>query len=70
MDWLVFSVITSTCPLYDVLDHTDHIFSESLSSGDDIDQYEDLQKDKYKDTETQTQTKTKCFEDPMYAIFL
>ena len=39
---------------------------------DDDDQYEDLQKDKYKDkdTETQKQTKTKCFQDPMYAIFL
>ena len=36
-------------PLYDVLDHTNHIFSESLSSGGDNDQdKEDLQKDKYK----------------------
>ena len=56
---------------YDVLDHTNHIFSESLSSGDDIDRDEDLQKDKYKDKDTQTQTKTntKCFQDPIYAIF-
>ena len=58
-------------PLCDVLDHTNHIFSESLSSGDDIDRDEDLQKDKYKDKDTQTQTKTntKFFQDPMYAIF-
>ena len=39
-------------PPYDVLDHTNHIFSESLSSGDDNDQDKDLQKDKYKDTHT------------------
>ena len=39
--------------LYDVVDHTNHIFSESLSSGDDNDQDEDLQKDKDKDTQTQ-----------------
>ena len=60
----------STQP-YDVLDHTNHIFSESLSSGDDIGQDKDLQKDKYKDKDTQTQTKTntKCFQDPIYAIF-
>ena len=44
-------------PPYDVLDHASHIFSESLSSGDDIDWDEDLQKDKYKDKDTQTQTK-------------
>ena len=58
-------------PPYDVLDHTNHIFSESLSSGDDIGRDEDLQKDKYKDKDTQTQTKTntKCFQDPIYAIF-
>ena len=57
-------------PSNDVLDHTNHIFSESLSSGDDNDRDEDLQKDKYKDKDTQTQTKTntKCFQDPMYAI--
>ena len=56
-----------TSPSYDVLDHTNHIFSESLSSGDDNDQDEDLQKDKYKDKDTQTQTKTntKCFQDPI-----
>ena len=61
-----------TSPLYDVLDHTNHIFSESLSSGDDIDRDEDLQEDNYKDKDTQTQTKTntKCFQDPMYAIFI
>ena len=40
--------------MYDVLDHTNHIFCESLSSGDDIDRDEDLQKDKYKDKDTQT----------------
>ena len=44
------------------------MFSESLSSDDGNDQYEDKYKDK--DTETQKQTKTKCFQDPMYAIFL
>ena len=43
------------------------MFSESLSSDDGNDQYEDKYKDK--DTETQKQTKTKCFQDPMYAIF-
>ena len=53
---------------YDVLDHTNHIFSESLSSGDDNDRDEYLQKDK--DTHTQTKTNTKCFQDPMYAIFI
>ena len=57
-------------PLYDVRDHTNHIFSESLSSGDDNDWDEELQKDKYKDTQTQTKTETKCFKDPMYAIFI
>ena len=59
-------------PLYDVPDHTNHIFSESISSGDDNDRDEDLQKDKYKDKDTQTHTKTetKCFQDPMYAIFI
>ena len=36
----------------------------------DNDQDEDLQKDKYKDTQTQTKTNTKCFQDPMYAIFI
>ena len=58
-------------PPYDVLDHTNHIFSESLSSGDHIDGDEDLQKDKYKDKDTQTQTKTNktCLQDPMCAIF-
>ena len=55
-------------PLYDVLDHTNYIFSESLSSSDDNDQDEDMQKDK--DTQTQTNTNTECFQDPMYAIFL
>ena len=55
-------------PLYDVLDHTNHIFSESLSSGDAIDGDEELQKDKYKDKDTQANTK--CFHDQMYAIFL
>ena len=35
-------------PSNDVLDHTNHIFSESLSSGDDNEEY--LQKDKDKDT--------------------
>ena len=54
-------------PPYDVLDHTNHIFSESLSSGDDNDRDEYLQKDK--DTHTQTKTNTKCFQDPMYTIF-
>ena len=61
-----------TSPSYDVLDHTNHIFSESLSSGDDNDRDEYLQKDKYKDKDTHTQTKTntKCFQDPMHAIFI
>ena len=49
--------------IYDVLDNTNHIFSESLSSGNDNDWDEDLQKDKYKDKDTQTQqsaSKTQC----------
>ena len=52
-------------PSYDVLDHTNYIFSEGLSSGP-------LTQDKYrdKDTQTQTRTDTKCFQDPMYAIFI
>ena len=29
-----------------------------------------LQKEKDKDTHTQTKTNTKCFQDPMYAIFI
>ena len=41
-------------PPYDFLDHTNHIFSESLSSGDDIDQDKHLQKYKYKDRHTDT----------------
>ena len=56
-----------TSPSYDVLNHTNHIFSESLSSGDDNDRDEYLQKDK--DTHTQTKTNTKCFQDPIYAIY-
>ena len=55
-------------PLYNVLDHTNHIFSESLSSGDDNEK--DVDKYKYKDTQTQTKTNTTCFQDPMYAIFI
>ena len=33
---------------------------------------EELHKDKYrdKDTQTQTRTDTKCFQDPIYAIFI
>ena len=50
-------------PPYDVLDHTYHIFSESLSYGNNIDGDGDLQKDK--DTQTQTKTDTKCFQDLM-----
>ena len=49
-------LILHLSPLYDVPDHTNHIFSESLSSGYDNDRDEDLQKDKYKDKDTQTQT--------------
>ena len=66
------SMVTSpfAVHMYDVLDHTNHMFSESLSSGDDIDRDGDLQKDKYKDKDTQTQTNTKYFKEPMYAIFL
>ena len=60
------------CPIYDVPDHTNHIFSESLSSGDDNDRDEDLQKDNYKDKDTQTHTKTetKCFQDLFYILYL
>ena len=56
--------------IYLVLDHTNHIFSKSLSSGDDNDRDEYLQKDKYKgfqisyllsscDDEDKAKTKTK-----------
>ena len=45
-------------PSYHVLDH---IFTESLSSGDNNDREEYLQKDKYKGKDTHTQTNTKCF---------
>ena len=56
-------------PSYDVLDHTNHIFSESLSSGDDNDQDKDLQKDKYKDTHTD-KDKYKVLPRPnVYYIF-
>ena len=55
-------------PLNNVLDHTNHIVSESLSSGDDNEK--DVDKYIYKDTQTQTKTNTTCFQDPMYAIFL
>ena len=56
--------------MYDVLDHTNHVFSESLSSGDDNDRDEYLQKT---NTKTKTHThrhkdNTKCFQDPLYAI--
>ena len=51
--------------------HTNHIFSESLLSGDDNDRDEDLQKNIYKDKDTQTQKKTNknYFQHPMYAIW-
>ena len=57
---------------FDDLDHANHIFSESLSSGDDNDRDEYLQKDKYKDKDkdTHTKTNTKCFKDPMCVLFL
>ena len=54
-------LILHLSPLYDVPDHANHIFSESLSSGDDNDRDEDK--------DTQTKTNTKCFQDPMYLIF-
>ena len=63
------SIITVVFHINSVLDHTNHIFSERLSSGDDINRDEDLQEDKYKDTQTQTKTNTKCFQDPIHAIF-
>ena len=55
-----------------VLESSNHIFYESLSSSDDNDRDKYLQKDKYKDKDTHTQTKTntKCFQGPMYAIFI
>ena len=68
------SVCLTVCPLstfvtyfsFSICLHTNHIFSESLSSGDDNDRHKDLQKDK----DTQTKKNTKCFQDPMYAISL
>ena len=62
-------LILHLSPLYDVPDHANHIFSESLSSGDDNDRDENIQKEKYKYKDTQTETNTKWFQDPMYAIF-
>ena len=52
-------------PLCDVLEHKNHIFSESLSSGDDNDQDKDMQKDKCIDKDTNTDkyksaSKTQC----------
>ena len=46
---------------YDVLDHTNHIFSESLSSDDDNDRDKDLQKDKYKDKDKVLPRPNICF---------
>ena len=65
----ISDILLHMSPLYDVPDHTNHIFSERLSSGDENDRDEDLQKDKYKGKDTQTKTNTKCFKDQMYAIF-
>ena len=62
-------LILHLSPLYDVPDHANHIFSESLSSGDDNDRDENIQKEKYKYKDTQRETNTKWFQDPMYAIF-
>ena len=45
-------LILHLSPLYDVPDHANHIFSESLSSGDDNDRDEYLKKDKYKYKDT------------------
>ena len=67
---MVTSPILHLSPSNDVLDHTNHIFSERLSSGDENDRDEDLQKDKYKGKDTQTKTNTKCFKDQIYVIFL
>ena len=39
-------LLLNLSPLYDVLYHTSHIFSENLSSTDDNDQHKDIQKDK------------------------
>ena len=59
-------------PLCDVLEHKNHIFSESLSSGDDNDQDKDITScdNKYKaktkaTTMTQTTTKQMCFKHTM-----
>ena len=39
-------LLLNLSPLCDVLYHTNHIFSENLSSSDDNDQHKDIQKDK------------------------
>ena len=49
---MVTSPILHLSPSNDVLDHTNHIFSESLLSDDDNDRDKSLQKDKYKDKDT------------------
>ena len=43
--WHLLPTFNHLFPLYDVLDHTNQIFSESLSSGDDNDRDKYLQKD-------------------------
>ena len=53
-------------PLFNVLDHINHIFSFDLVTT--TINTKTCKKDK--DRETQTQTKTKCFQDPVYAIKL
>ena len=58
---LLLPIFHHLSPLYDVLEHTNYIFSESSSSGDDNDRDEDLQIDKDTQTPAKTNTNTKCF---------
>ena len=61
-----------TSPLYDVLDHTYHIFSEISWSKDikTINQSSYSQMQKYKYTNTQIQHMLKCKKPPTCGIFL
>merc|ERR1711947_10152 len=59
-----------TSPLHGVLDHTNHIFSESSWSKDIKTDITKCLMHKYTNTNTQIQHMTKCQKDPTCGIFL
>ena len=63
-----FPPLTIYLHCYDVLDHTNHIFSESFLSGDNNDRDQDLQKDKDKDKDTQAKTNKKSNQNQELAL--